>query len=157
MVDVTIRMAELDDLDALLSLADELALSDLPYDKQVQLDWAHSDKGIEYFKQKIEEKEAVCLVALHNNKLIGYATGGIKNIPSYRLIKVAELENILVSHNFRNKGIGKLLVQTFLDWATEQGADKASVSVFSSNVEGISFYIREGFAPYDLTLEIVLK
>lgn len=156
MENTLIRIATLNDLDSILLLSDELTLSDLPYDKEVDINWAHTDKGKEYYTEKIVGKNGICFVAEVNNKIIGYATAVEKEVPSYRLVKVAELENLVVNKEMRSKGIGKKLVNKFIKWAKENGADKVAVDVFSLNEKGVAFYKREGFLTFETILEMPL-
>jgi GNAT superfamily N-acetyltransferase len=154
---IQVRKAKIDDLESVLLLSDELTLSDFPYDKEVDIQWAHTENGKEYYLDKINNKKGICFMAECNGTIAGYATAAVKEVPSYRLVKVAELENLVVDNRMRNKGIGKALLNYFIKWAKEIGADRASVNVFSSNKKGIAFYEREGFTSYDTTLELLLK
>lgn len=154
---IVIRKAKQNDLAVVLTLSDELSLSDLPYDKEVDINWAHTDKGKKYYSGKIQGNNGICFVAQVNGVIAGYLTAAIKEIPSYRLVKIAEVENLVVDKEKRSKGIGKALLNEFVKWAKEAGSDKVSVNVFSSNEKGISFYKREGFIPYDITFEMPLK
>ncbi|MEU5398214.1 GNAT family N-acetyltransferase [Streptomyces sp. NPDC005963] len=43
-------------------------------------------------------------------------------------------------------GLGTRLVEHFLAWAKEMGADLAEVIAYSSNADAIRFYERNGFA-----------
>lgn len=157
MENTLIRKATLKDLEDILLLSDELTLSDLPYDKEVDINWAYTDKGKEYYTEKILGKNGICFVAELDNKIVGYATAAQKEVPSYRLVKVAELENLVVNKEMRSKGIGKKLMDYFIKWAKEIGADKAAVDVFTLNEKGVAFYKREGFLPFETILEMPLK
>lgn len=153
-MNISIRKAIADDLQSVISLSDELTQADLPYDKDVDVNWSNTEKGMKYFKQKIAGKSGVCFVAEYDGSIVGYLTASVKDVPSYRLVTVVDLENIVVSGELRSKGVGKILMNAFLGWAREQKAHKVSVSVYSANKKGIAFYVREGFIPYDTTLEM---
>lgn len=157
MSNIQIRKARIEDLESILLLSDELSISDLPYDKEVDVQWAHTDNGVNYYTKKIEEKNGVCFIAEHNKKIVGYFTATIKEIPSYRLVKVADLENLVVNKEMRSKGIGKKLLEKFIEWAKEINMDRVSVNVFSMNEKGVAFYKREGFSSYDSTLEMTFR
>lgn len=149
MENLIIRKANLDDLENILLLSDGLTLADLPYDKEVDVNWAHTEKGRKFYEDKIAETSGVCFVAELNDKLIGYMVAGKKSVASYRYVTVAELENIFVSEDFRSKGVGKKLMDEFKNWARQLGVDKVAVNVFALNEKGIEFYKREGFLPQD--------
>ncbi|MDO8498089.1 MAG: GNAT family N-acetyltransferase [bacterium] len=150
---VTIRKATQTDLGSILVLFDKLSLSDLPYDKDVDVNWAHTPDGKDYFIKKIEEINGVCFVAETGKKIVGYFTASKKEVPTYRLIIVADLENLVVDGKFRSQGIGKELVDSFTSWAKEIGAKRISVNIFSGNEKGMKFYKREGFLPFETILE----
>ncbi len=157
MDNIQVRKAKSEDLESILFLSDQLTHSDLPYDKDVDIEWAHTEKGKQCYANKINGENGICFVAECNSKIVGYATAAIKEVSLYRLVKVAELENFVVDKDMRHKGVGKELLDYFIQWAKEIGADRASASVFTSNEKGIAFYEREGFATYDTTLELSLK
>ncbi len=148
-----IRRAKSIELEEILLLSDGLTISDLPFDKKVVINWAHTNNGKKYYGDKINGISGVCFVAEIDNQIIGFAIAGKKEVPSYRLVKVVELENIFVKKEYRSNGVGKKLMEAFLNWAKELGVDKVAVNVFALNDGAISFYKREGFLPQDLTLE----
>lgn len=148
-----VRKAIMGDLESIKLLFDELTMSDLPYDKHVNKDWSHTKEGIEYFTRKILENNGVCFVAEANSNIVGYCTSEIADVPSYRLVKVAALENLVVSRSYRGQGIGKQLVDAFIRWAKSKGAQKVSVNVFTGNTEGTEFYLHNGFTHFETILE----
>lgn len=154
MTDISIREARTHDLKAIQKLSTELAHSDSPYDKDVDLDWADTNDGKKYFKEKIQKIEGICWVAALNDEIIGYATASIKETPSWRLVKVSELENLFVSEQYRSRGIGKLFMDTFMNWSKKMKVNKVSTCVFYPNNNAIEFYKRYGLKQYDINLEM---
>lgn len=153
MDNLTIQRANISDLEKVLLLSDGLTLADFPYDKKVDINWAHTDNGRKYYEEKIKGTLGVCFVAEIDEKIIGFITAAEKEVPSYRQVKVAELENIFVKEEFRSKGIGKKLMEAFVNWAKELKVDKVAVNVFALNEKAIAFYKREGFVSQELNLE----
>lgn len=137
-------------------MADQLSVSDSPYDKEVDLKWAHTPEGRMYYRERILMSSGVCLLAETDQKIIGFALAKKQEVPPFRKVKVVELEELFVKDQYRNKGVGKMLTDHFLNWAKNFGADKAAVNVYFMNERGIEFYKREGFIPYDMILEIPL-
>lgn len=152
-MNILIRRAKPIELEEILLLSDELAVSDLPFDKKIDINWAHTDNGKKYYEDRINGISGVCFVAEIDNQIIGFASGEKKEAPPYRLVKIAELENIFVKKEHRSKGIGKKLMEAFLNWAKELGVDKVTANAFALNDEAVAFYKREGFLPQDLILE----
>jgi len=157
MENLIIRKASPDELETILLLSDELTISDLPFDKKVDVSWAHSTNGKKHYGEKIKEISGVCFVAEMNGEIVGYLTAAKKEVPSYRNVTVADLENIFVKKEFRSHGVGKMLMNKFKEWAKEIKMDKVAVNVFALNDRAIEFYKREGFTPQDLDLEMYLK
>ncbi len=69
------------------------------------------------------------------------------NITNLIPIKYASIENIIITKNFRNRGIGKRLFEFGLDWINEKGVDDIRLSVFANNSDAIRFYEKMGFTP----------
>ncbi|HVT01348.1 MAG TPA: GNAT family N-acetyltransferase [Patescibacteria group bacterium] len=154
---LTIRKTTKDDISKVMPLIEKLNLSDFPYDEQVNVKWGETEKGKEYYYKKIDGTKGVCFLAEIDNEPIGYVMGEIEEADGYRTIRVVELSNIYVKEQFRNQGIGKKLVDAFLDWGKEIGAQKASVSAFTQNAKAMQFYEHEGFKNYSTRFEISLE
>lgn len=157
MGNVIIREANINDLESILLLSDALTLADLPFDKKVKVDWAHSKEGKKYYEGIITKKDGICFVAVVDEKIVGYETAGKMETASFRKVTIGEITNIYVLEGFRSQGIGKMLMNKFVEWAKEMGFDKVSVNVFALNEKAINFYKREGFLPQDLILEKTIK
>lgn len=154
---IHIRPAVEFDLPKIQKLCCDLAHSDYMSDTDVDLKWAYTPDGEKYLKEKIDGTKGSCFVAEVNGEIVGYVAVSLKELPSWRLVKVAELENIYVNEKERSRGVGRLLVEAFLKWASEQKAERASVCVFSPNEKAIGFYKKIGFSPYDMTMEMNIQ
>jgi len=120
--------------------------------------WPFEKIGKDYFKDKINGKKSICLVAEIDNEVVGYLAGGIIKPYSYRKIKKqSELENTLVKDSFRGQKIGEKLFKEFVKWSKKQGVKKIKVSASANNLRAIKFYERVGFKPYATELEFELK
>lgn len=157
MKDILIRKATENDLEEVLEMADQLTAAGFPYDREVDLKSAHTPEGRMYYQEKILSASNTCFIAEINREIIGFALAEKKEVPPFRTVKVAELNELFVKDQYRNKGIGKMLIDYFLNWAKKSGADKGTVSVYFMNERGIEFYKREGFIPFEMILEIPLN
>lgn len=149
---INLRKATLKNLKEVKHLSTELAYSDIPFDKDIDLNWANTEDGEKYYKEKIEK--GLCTVVEVNDFIIGYSTYAIKDVPSWRMVKVAELENLFVTEKSRSKGVGQLLMDDFVEWARTEKLNKICVNAFFPNEEAIKFYKRQGLKEYDLNLEM---
>lgn len=50
------------------------------------------------------------------------------------------IEDMIVSQHYRGKGVGKRLLQSTLDWASEKGATRAQLLVDMENESAIGCY-----------------
>ncbi len=157
MENVIIRFANKKDLNEILLLSDKLTLADLPFDREVDINWAHTENGKKYYTEKINKTNGVCFIADLKGEVVGYLTAGEMEIPTYRKVTVSEITNVFVKEAFRSKGVGKMLMEAFKNWAKEKGSDKIAVNVFALNEKAIKFYKREGLIPQDMTLEMNIK
>lgn len=152
---IDIRPAKISEINTIQDLSHALFESDGPRDKHLNHNWPYED-GKKYFKKRIIDPEYICVVADINNEVIGYLSGAVLPVDSWRPVKRTELENMFVAEKFRREGVGKKLIEEFIKWSKGKKADKATVDVYASNKKAIKFYKREGFTPEALNLEIYL-
>jgi ribosomal protein S18 acetylase RimI-like enzyme len=151
-----IRRAERKDLDAILRLNHKLFEKEhKEYDNSLDLNWTYG-RGAKIFSNNIINDFAA--VAEINNKIIGYLAGGVSDSgSSWRTVKIAELNNMFIEEEFRNKRIGKRMVEKFVEWCKNKQIDRISVRASVQNELGIEFYKRVGFKNYDVVLEMKLS
>lgn len=156
---IIIRKASIKDLDYILKLNFTLFKNEYQkFDKSMDLKWTYSEKGKRYFKDRIIKKDGFVEVAEHNDKIVGYLSGGISERVSYRKkAKYAELENMITEKKFRGQGIGRKLTKSFIDWCKKNKINYVSVTTSTANKQALSLYKKSGFKDYDTTLEIKLK
>jgi ribosomal protein S18 acetylase RimI-like enzyme len=153
-VSIVIREATLSDLEAVQHLNHDLFISDSSSDPLLNLNWPLEKVGKEYFRKKITQEKGICFVADDGGEVIGYVAGSItKEIPEYRPILRAEIENIIVKSEHRSKGVGAELVKTFINWCRDNKVVKLHVEAYSPNKKAIEFYKKMGFEPFALDLE----
>lgn len=122
------------------------------YDDDLDMDWTYSSKGEEYYKNILQDPQAICLVAQQDGKPVGYIAGRKKDI-SYRKSNYCEIENMGVIKDYQRKGIGKMLVTEFIKIAKENGFQKLFVNSYSQNTRAIAFYKSLGLKEIDISLE----
>ncbi len=152
------RRANIKDLKNILKLNFDLFKKEYKeYDKSLNLSWTYSG-GRRYFKDRIVKKNGFVEIAEVKGRLIGYICGGISERKFYRRkLKYAELENMLVSREFRGQGLGVKLVKDFIDWCKRKKINRIAVTASAKNKKTINFYRKIGFNDYDLILEMAIK
>ena len=150
-----IRRATIDDLKNIQELNLMLFKEEYDkYDKTLDCGWTFGVKGEACFKERIVQDGGFVAIAEVDNKVVGYLAGSIVKPASYRKLSgLAELENMFVEEEFRNKGIGTELYNVFVDWCRSRKVNRLRVVASSQNSKGINFYNKKGLKNYDISLE----
>jgi ribosomal protein S18 acetylase RimI-like enzyme len=156
-MDITIKNATLNDLQKVQELNLKLFEKEYKeYDSLLNLDWTLGKVGTKYYKDRISKDDGCVLIAIVDNKIVGYLCGGLipKKAEAYRNLPImAELENTFVLNEFRSKGIGKKLYDEFIKWCKTKGVGKIKVEASAQNELAIKFYRANNFKDYTLVLE----
>ena len=151
-----IRRANINDLDSICDLNNQLfKLEKENYDSTLVDNWPLSNEGKEYFKDLINNHYVI--VALLNNKIVGYLAGSIEEKGSYELIQYGEINNMLVTEECRGTGIGKLLIDNFKEYCKSNNINNIKVVASFKNKNAINFYHKYGFEDFDLTLTMPIE
>jgi len=88
------------------------------------------------------ERETL-LVAEIDGELIGFL---VFQSPERKRLHHTGSFSIMITNEYRNKGIGKKLLEVLLQWAERNPViEKVNLGVFSTNYQAISLYKRMGF------------
>lgn len=106
----------------------------------------------DYYPLSVEQLEAVVAnrsdstVILLDNEIVGFA-----NFYEVKENNYCSIGNVIVSSHFRNKGIGKYLVEAMESIALEKyNVREIHISCFNTNTKGILLYSRLGYLPYEV-------
>ena len=135
-MDITIRKAKKEDMSRVHELIMELAVYEkLPQEVEVN----PSDLVNDGFGEK---PLFHCFVAEVNSTVEGMAI--IYNRYSTWKGKTVHLEDLIVTKNMRNKGIGALLLDKVILFGKEMNVKRISWEVIDWNKKAIKFYERKG-------------
>lgn len=149
--DIIIRKAQLEDLNIIQNLNNELfKLEKENYDSTLVRDWPLSEDGKQYFEDLIINHYVI--VAIKDDKIVGYLAGSINEKGSYEEIQYGEINNMLVDNNFRGLGIGQLLIDKFKQYCKDNNINNLKVVASAKNIKAIEFYKNNGFNDFDITL-----
>lgn len=154
-MEINIKTATITDLKKVQELSLKLFEKEYKeYDPLLDLDWTFGKIGTKFFKDRITKDDGCVLIAIVENKVVGYLCGGIKKAESYRKLPIiAELENTFVLEDFRSKGIGRKLYSAFVRWCKNKGVGKIKIEASAQNELAIKFYRNNNFKDYTLVLE----
>lgn len=89
-------------------------------------------------KEELENENSKYLVAKIDNEIIGFA--GIKII-----LDEADIMNIVVKKNFRNNGVGSLLLKNLINLSKDLNISSISLEVDETNIVAINLYKKFDF------------
>ena len=94
--------------------------------------------SLDVIRQSLSAPYFYGLMLEEDGKIIGYACGS-------SLFEDAELMRIAVLPTYRGKGLGKLLLERFIEGALARGAERMFLEVRASNEAALGLYLKCGF------------
>jgi len=79
------------------------------------------------------------------------------DIPIFVPRRYAVIDNLAVKEEFRQRGIGRALMNKAHDWAVAKAADTVELTVYEFNESALAFYRRLGYKPLSRRMRISLK
>lgn len=96
--------------------------------------------------QTVVENRSDSTVILLDNEIVGFA-----NFYEVKTNESCSIGNVIVSSHFRNKGIGKYLIETMESIALKKyNVREMHISCFNTNTKGILLYSKLGYFPYEV-------
>lgn len=96
--------------------------------------------------QTVVENRSDSTVILLDNKIVGFA-----NFYEVKDNEYCSIGNVIISFYFRNKGIGKCLIETMESIALKKyNVREIHISCFNTNTKGILLYSKLGYIPYEV-------
>ena len=131
--------ANLNDIPALTGLLAEL----FSIEKDFQADTAKQARGLEML---IANQENVVIKVARDlqGKTIGMVSAQLV-ISSAQGALSAWVEDMVISQDYRNAGLGKALLEAALQWAKSKGATRAQLLVDSENLPAVGYYKHLGW------------
>ncbi|MGN7400009.1 GNAT family N-acetyltransferase [Cytobacillus praedii] len=140
---VSLRTGKLADAEAVFEIQSEV-FSENKYMVTVSEEFEESTEQLRNWIQSIveNEKETIIVAEIQGN-VIGFVVFRSKN--SKRLAHTGHFF-IMIKKEYRDMGIGKLLITELLIWAEQNSSiEKISLGVLSTNPRAIALYKRMGF------------
>ncbi len=94
--------------------------------------------NVNILKEELENTNSMFLVAKFENEVVGFA--GFKI-----LVDCADIMNIAVKKDFRNKGIGSLLLKSLIDLYNSLNLTSLNLEVNENNIPAIRLYEKFDF------------
>ncbi|MEV6872371.1 GNAT family N-acetyltransferase [Amycolatopsis sp. NPDC051128] len=107
-------------------------------------------EGAAYYAGLVDDPACLCLLAGDG---AGHLVGRLRPPDPLRPgVTRAVLESMRVAPEHRRSGVGGSLVDAFVKWAHERGANELTVQAYAQNESAVAFYATYGFRPFLVTL-----
>ena len=140
---VVIRTAKAEDAASILQIQKEVVAEDIflttasvEFNKTVE-------QQMNWIEKILDNDKETMLVAETPNGIVGWIV--LSSVDRIRLSHNGSL-GMMIQKDFRDAGIGKLLILAILSWAKQNPCiEKISLGVFSTNKRAIALYKKMGF------------
>ena len=156
----TIRKAKIEDAAAIEALYTELEKDAVTYQSE-HFVFSPAGARSQQLEGIMKSDSQVMLVAedRETGSVIGFAHVVFMGVKAFSCLKPQTniyLQDLVVSGDYRNHGIGTLLLNESKKYGIEKGADFFRTQVFPMNKAGLRFYERNGFSIKMITIEAPL-
>jgi len=105
---------------------------------------------VEFVTRRLEDESMLLILAWIGETPVGY--GLAFDVAEHPFMpewtRAGYISQFLVSQNYRQRGVGKMLMDYINDWFQSRGLRKALLNVNIENEAGIRFWKSQGFEPY---------
>ncbi|QKF93973.1 glucosamine 6-phosphate N-acetyltransferase [Fadolivirus algeromassiliense] len=105
------------------------------------------------FSDQFDKFKSKVFVVKENGQVIGTAALLVEEKFIHKLASVGHIEDVVVSQEYRDKGIGKLLINHCVEYAKNNGCYKVILNCAEKNIE---FYKKCGFTNKNVEMSIYL-
>jgi len=102
------------------------------------------DKFKEIYKLKLNDINSYYIVAIMDNKVVGVLTEEIQ-VKLHRERNQSFIDDLIVDKNYRNKGIGKSLLQNAVEYAKLNNCEVIELTSYIKNENAHRFYENNNF------------
>lgn len=148
---MTIEAATKEDLQIVSELNKKLFEFESQFTDSYHTNWPQSESGQLYFLKRLES--GIVLIAKEKEDLIGYVCGYVYNFPARTPKSIAEIENMFVKPEYRNKKVGTKLFEAFQQTAKQKVAGILRVGALARNQNAVKFYKNKGLELHEVVLE----
>jgi len=150
-----IRKATQEDTETISELWNELMDFHKKWDRHFTRSADGHKRFAEFVSGRIVHETSCVLVAEQQDEIVGYCLAMISKYPPvYEHQEYGAIFDLAVTRKYRRKGIGQALVETALQWFSEQEISRVEVRVATLNEISTAFWKKMGFVPY---FEVVYK
>lgn len=138
---IHVQPATLADIPALVTLLDAL----FNIEQDFSADHTKQTAGLRMLIES-PERGTIQVARTTNSELVGMVSAQLV-ISTAEGAPSAWVEDMVVDQRFRAQGVGRLLLNSALDWAKEKGATRAQLLVDIDNAPAVGYYDHLGWSP----------
>ncbi len=145
---MNIRKATAQDLDQILLFGAMFQEESRIYEPKLIFEM---EKSRAHYDKEINNNNALIIVAVVDERIVGYQYSHIETL-DYLVDHNIEctLEAIYALPEFRNQGLGKILMDYTKDWAiNEKNVDRIKARVYNGNSSSEKLHLKDGFRAYN--------
>jgi len=147
-----IRKATIKDFEKLKAIKLESKKDEMKYSDSLKALSKTTGIYFEYFKAELEKKNSAVFIA-EDKKPIGIIIATyFKPLRISKFARKGYVSNLYVQKNYRNKSIGKKLLDISLKWLKENKVKYVSLEIHLENKDALNFYTKMGFEKYTVKL-----
>jgi RimJ/RimL family protein N-acetyltransferase len=151
MENITIRNAQVSDLEVLLQFEQGIIEAERPYDPTIKPD------PVSYYdlREMMLSGEAKIVVAECGGQIVASGFVRIKEARPYLdHDKYAYLGFMYTEPSFRGRGINARIIDTLKDWALTKGLSEIRLTVYEDNLAAIRAYEKYGFKKHLIEMRL---
>lgn len=143
---MTLRLAKMEDTDALLELRYKNAMYHANVISGVKLK-DNTDKFLyKHTQEAIENPDKRIFVIIENEKVLAYIIAALEEEHLFLDFgKQGIIHDIYVSPKIQKTGSGRTLLNIVLKWFKEEGVKTVKLNVYLENTIGVNFWKKSGF------------
>lgn len=107
----------------------------------------------EQFSDQFDKITSKTFVIKSNNKIIGTASIFIESKFIHKLSSVGHIEDVVIDTEYRNKGLGKLLINHCTKYAREHQCYKI---ILNCDLKNVTFYEKCGFTSKNIEMSLYI-
>jgi ribosomal-protein-alanine N-acetyltransferase len=115
-----------------------ISADDLPSIVALEKECGLSSRGVEGYRKKMMNPNAILLAAISGDEIVGLFSGDV-------VVDELQIDNVAVRESCRRKGVGQMLLRSALSNASRLGAVTAVLEVRSANLAACALYKKQGF------------
>ena len=159
-MDLNVRPATVDDYNTVCALFDEVDRLHREHLPHIFRQPEEAAREKDYYLGLIADENVALLVADVDGSPVGFGHAILRDAPGMPIFvprRYAAIDSLVVKSGFRNRGIGRALVDRVQEWALAKGAGSIELNVYEFNETAISFYEGLGYRTLSRKMSKELK